>query len=63
MPHDSAARYLKYQQAEQQLLDDAGIIVLDWGKANVLIRPSVHGLLLNGLGGLGAPNWAAVTVS
>lgn len=62
MPHDSPERYRKYQEAEQALLNDAGIIVLDWGKANVLIRPSVRGLLLTGLGGLGAPNWATVTM-
>jgi oligopeptide transport system substrate-binding protein len=66
MPHDSPARYQKYDQAEQLLLGDAGIIALDWGKANVLIRPSVHGLQLTALGGgslLAAPNWADVTVS
>jgi oligopeptide transport system substrate-binding protein len=66
MPHDSPARYKKYDQAEQILLQQAGIIVLDWGKANVLIRPSVHGLQLTALGGgslLAAPNWTTVTIS
>ena len=63
MPHDSPARYAKYQQAEQIALNDAAVLVLDWGKANTLIRPSVHGVVLNGLGYLASPNWATVTVS
>jgi ABC-type oligopeptide transport system substrate-binding subunit len=66
MPHDSSARYQKYQQAEQIMLNDAAIIVLDWGKANVLINPKVHGLALTALGGgslLTPPNWADVTIS
>lgn len=61
MPHDSPARYKKYQQAEQIALDDAAVIVLDWGKSYLLINPKVHGLVLNSLG-LTAPNWATVTV-
>jgi ABC-type oligopeptide transport system substrate-binding subunit len=65
MPHDSPARYQKYQQAEQIALNDAAVIVLDWGKSNALIRPTVHGLQLTALGGgslLAAPNWADVTI-
>ncbi|HVA89147.1 MAG TPA: hypothetical protein VNL71_04835, partial [Chloroflexota bacterium] len=62
MPHDSPARYQKYQQAEQTALNDVAAVVLDWGKSNVLIRPTVHGLLVTGLSGLAAPNWADVTV-
>jgi hypothetical protein len=50
-----------YREAEQNALRDAAWIVLDWGKAEMLIRPSVHGLALNGLG-LVAPNWADVTI-
>jgi len=66
MPHDSPARYQKYQQAESIMLNQAGGIMMLWGRANVLIRPSVHGLQLTALGGgylLAAPNWANVTVS
>jgi oligopeptide transport system substrate-binding protein len=55
-----ARRYRLYRLAEQIALRDAASIVLDWGKAELLIRPSVHNLALNGLG-LVAPNWAAVT--
>jgi hypothetical protein len=36
-------------------------MVLDWAKAEMLIRPSVHGLVLTGLG-LMAPNWGDVTI-
>lgn len=64
-PHDSASRYLKYQQAEQLAVSQVAGIVLDWGKGNVLIRPSVHGVQTTALGGgaaLAAPNWADVTV-
>ena len=64
-PHDAASRYQKYQQAEQLLMSDAGCLVLDWGKANVLISPKVKGLGLTALGGgslIIPPNWADVTV-
>jgi hypothetical protein len=50
-----------YREAEQIALRDAASIVLDWAKAEILIRPSVHGLVLNGLG-LVAPNWADITI-
>ncbi len=65
MPHDSSARYQKYQQAEQVLMNDAGCIVIDWGKSNVLINPKVKGLAITALGGgslIIPPNWADVTV-
>ncbi len=58
--NDNRERYQLYQQAEKIALDDAAWIVLDWGRAEMLIRPSVHGLTLNGLG-LTAANWASVT--
>jgi ABC-type transport system substrate-binding protein len=57
---DNAERYRLYQKAEQIAVDDAAWIVLDWGKSDVLIHSSVHGLILNALG-LTAPNWATVT--
>jgi len=65
LPHDSATRYQKYQQAEQTVMNDAGVLVLDWGKANVLINPKVQGLALTALGGgslIIPPNWADVTI-
>jgi oligopeptide transport system substrate-binding protein len=65
MPHDSPARYQKYRQAEQIAVNEVCGIMLDWGRANVLIRPTVHGLQLTALGGgslLAAPNWTDVTV-
>ncbi len=61
LPHSSPQRYRLYQQAERIAMDDAPIVVLDWGESYILIRPSVHGLSVNGLG-LVAPNWADVTV-
>ena len=60
LPHNSPQRYHLYQQAERIAMSDAPIVVLDWGKSYILIRPSVHGLTVNGLG-LAAPNWADVT--
>ena len=65
MPHNSPARYQKYQQAEQVLMNAAGCIVIDWGKTNVLINPKVKGITLTALGGgslIIPPNWAGVTV-
>jgi oligopeptide transport system substrate-binding protein len=65
LPHSSAERYKKYQQAEQILVHDAGLIVLLWGKTNVLINPKVHGLTVTALGGGSAiipANWADVTI-
>jgi ABC-type transport system substrate-binding protein len=59
--NDDARRYRLYDEAEKIALRDAAWIVLDWGKAEILIHPSVHGLVLNGLG-LVAPNWADVTI-
>jgi oligopeptide transport system substrate-binding protein len=59
--NDEARRYRLYREAEKIALRDAASIVLDWAKAEILIRPSVHGLALNGLG-LVAPNWADVTI-
>ncbi len=61
MPHDSPERYKLYQQAEAIAMKEVPIIVLDWGKSYILIRPSVHGLTVNGLG-LAAENWANVTI-
>lgn len=61
MPVNSRERYELYRKAEQIAVNDAAWIVLDWAKADVLIRPSVHGLIVNALG-LTAPNWATVTV-
>jgi oligopeptide transport system substrate-binding protein len=58
--NDDARRYRLYHEAEKIALRDAAWIVLDWAKAEILIRPSIHGLVLNGLG-LMAPNWADVT--
>ncbi|HEV3311469.1 MAG TPA: peptide ABC transporter substrate-binding protein, partial [Chloroflexota bacterium] len=55
-------RYRLYRQAETIALGQAAWIVMDWGKTVCLIRPSVHGLILNG-DGLTAPNWAAVTMA
>ena len=59
--NDDARRYRLYRRAEQIALRDAASIVLAWGKAELLIRPSVHNLALNGLG-LVASNWADVTI-
>lgn len=59
--YDTAERYRLYRQAEQLAVSDTAWIVLDWGKADVLIRPSVHGLIVNALG-VTAPNWASVTI-
>jgi oligopeptide transport system substrate-binding protein len=58
--NNEAKRCRLYDEAEKIALHDAAWIVLDWGKAEMLIRPSVHGLILTGLG-LMAPNWADVT--
>jgi len=57
---NNAQRLSLYRQAERLAVNDAAWIVLDWNKADILIRPSVHGLVVNGLG-LTAPNWADVT--
>jgi oligopeptide transport system substrate-binding protein len=59
--NDDARRYRLYDEAEKIALRDAAWMVLDWAKAEMLIRPSVHGLVLTGLG-LVAPNWADVTI-
>jgi ABC-type transport system substrate-binding protein len=59
--NDDARRYRLYDEAEKMALRDAAWLVLDWAKAEMLIRPSVHGLVLTGLG-LAAPNWADVTI-
>lgn len=58
---DNAKRYQLYDRAEQIALDKAAWIVLWWGKADVFIKPGVHGLTVNG-GGLTAANWADVSV-
>lgn len=60
MAHDSPARYQLYRQAEQIALNQAAVMVLDWGKDYILINPAVHGLTTNSLG-LAVPNWATVT--
>lgn len=60
MVNHPAQRYALYRRAEQIALGDAAWIVLDWGKADVMIRPSVQGLRVNGLG-LTACNWATVS--
>jgi ABC-type transport system substrate-binding protein len=59
--NDDARRYRLYNEAEKIALRDAAWILLDWAKAEILIRPFVHGLVLTGLG-LVAPNWADVTI-
>ena len=58
--NNDAERYRLYHRAEQIAIDEAAWIVLDWGKADVLIRPTVHGLIVNALG-VTAPNWTTVT--
>ncbi|GAC1435169.1 MAG: ABC transporter substrate-binding protein [Chloroflexota bacterium] len=60
MDPDSASRLPLYQQAEQVAVNEAAWIALDWGRSAVLIRPTVHGLVVSSWGVM-APDWTQVT--
>jgi ABC-type transport system substrate-binding protein len=60
MTANARGRYRLYLRAEQLAVAAAAWIVLDWGKADVLIRPSVHGLRVTAMG-VTAANWADVS--
>ena len=47
---DTARSLEMYQRAEQMLVDDAAILPLWFGKNYVLVKPYVHGYVLNAMG-------------
>jgi ABC-type oligopeptide transport system substrate-binding subunit len=59
---DPEARYKLYQQAEQIALDEVGWLPLYYGKANILVRPTVKGLVVTPQGLFAKPDWTQVTV-
>ncbi|MGB8647839.1 MAG: peptide ABC transporter substrate-binding protein, partial [Anaerolineae bacterium] len=58
-----AQRYSLYQQAEKMALTEVGWLPLYYGKANLLIRPTVKGLLVTPQGIFPDPDWTTVTVT
>ena len=59
---DVEARYKLYQQAEQIALDEVGWLPLYYGKTNLLLRPTVSGLVVTPQGLFPKPDWTQVTV-
>jgi oligopeptide transport system substrate-binding protein len=59
---DATKRYQLYQQAEQIALTEVGWLPLYYGKADILIRPTVKGLVVTPQGIFPNPDWTAVTV-
>jgi oligopeptide transport system substrate-binding protein len=60
---DPTARYQLYQQAEQIALTEVGWLPLYYGKTNLLLRPTVSGLVVTPQGLFPKPDWTQVTVS
>ncbi|HEX9028269.1 MAG TPA: peptide ABC transporter substrate-binding protein [Anaerolineales bacterium] len=60
---DSAKRLQLYQQAEQIALTEVGWLPLYYGKADILLRSSVQGLVITPQGILPKDDWTKVTVS
>jgi peptide/nickel transport system substrate-binding protein/oligopeptide transport system substrate-binding protein len=59
---DQAKRLQLYQQAEQIALTEVGWLPLYYGKANMLIRQTVQGLVVTPQGLFPAQDWTKVTV-
>ena len=59
---DQAKRLQEYQQAEQIALTEVGWLPLYYGKANLLITPTVKGLVVTPQGLLPKDDWTKVTV-
>ena len=59
---DQAKRLGLYQQAEQIALTEVGWLPLYYGKANLLIRPTVSGLVVTPQGLFPQGDWTKVTV-
>lgn len=62
LPLSDARRYTIYNQAERIALESAAWMPMDNMVGNVLIKPSVHGVYLNGAG-LVFPDWSTISVS
>jgi len=60
---DLPKRLPLYQQAEQIALTEVGWLPLYYGKANLLIRPTVNGLVVTPQGLFPKVDWSKVTVS
>ena len=60
---DQAKRLGLYQQAEQIALTEVGWLPLFYGKADLLIRPTVSGLVVTPQGLFPQGDWSKVTVS
>ena len=60
---DQAKRLSEYQQAEQIALTEVGWLPLYYGKANMLIRSTVKGLVITPQGLIAKDDWTKVTVS
>jgi ABC-type oligopeptide transport system substrate-binding subunit len=60
---DQAKRLSLYQQAESIALTEVGWLPLYYGKANLLIRASVHGLVVTPQGIFPKDDWTKVTVT
>lgn len=59
---DQAKRLQLYQQAEQIALTEVGWLPLYYGKANILMRSTVQGLVITPQGILPKADWTKVTV-
>ena len=57
-----ADTHQQYQQAEQIALDEVGWLPLYYGKTNLLLRPTVSGLVVTPQGLFPKPDWTQVTV-
>lgn len=60
---DQSKRLPLYQQAEQIALTEVGWLPLYYGKANILLRSTVHGLVITPQGIFPKEDWTKVTVS
>ncbi len=63
MDANQATRLPAYQQAETIALTEVGWLPLYYGKANMLIRTSVNGLVVTPQGLFPAVDWTKVTVT
>ena len=59
---DQATRLKLYQQAEQIALTEVGWLPLYYGKANILMRSTVQGLVITPQGIIPKEDWTKVTV-